>query len=84
MCATFGLVLGRGGSVGSIRHLGRDDLGALAGCGCAPEFKTVRARLGAIADRSDALAMMQAFTKVMLSNDPAADTVFYVDDHFVA
>ena len=83
LCAMFGLVLGRGGSVESIKHLGRHDLGALAGCGRAPEVKTLRARLGAIADRSDALAMMQAFTKVMLSDDPAADAVFYVDDHFV-
>ena len=82
LCAMFGLVLGRG-SIESIKHLGRADLGVLAGCGRAPELKTLRARLGAIADGSDALAMMGAFTKAMLSEDPAPDAVFYVDDHFV-
>jgi hypothetical protein len=82
LCAMFGLVLGAG-SMESIKHLGRDDLGLLAGCGRAPELKTLRARLGVIADQSDALAMMASFTKAMLAGDPARDGVFYVDDHFV-
>ena len=82
LCAMFGLVLGAG-SVESIKHLGRTDVGLLAGCGRAPELKTLRARLAAVGEDSDALAMMRTFTAAMLAVDPAPDAVFYVDDHFV-
>ena len=41
------------------------------------------ARLGALADGSDPLGLQRAFGAGMLTADPAADQVYFVDDHFV-
>ena len=40
--------------------------------------------MGALADGCDPLATQRAFAAGMLSADPAADPVYFVDDHFVA
>jgi len=48
LCALFGLALGTG-SVEATKHLGRADLGVLAGIGAAPELATLRTRLSATA-----------------------------------
>jgi transposase len=82
LCVMFGLVLGAG-SVEAIKHLGRGDLGALWGAARAPELKTLRARLGALADSADALAMQRRLTAALLAATPDTEQVFYVDDHFV-
>src|SRR5665647_2047042 len=48
-----------------------------------PQLATLRARLSALADTSDPLALQRAVAAAMLSADPAADPVYFVDDHFV-
>ena len=81
-CATLGFALGIDTVEGS-KHLGRAEAGAAVGLECVPELKTFRTRLGALADGSDPLGLQRAFAAGMLAADPAADPVYFVDDHFV-
>jgi hypothetical protein len=80
--ATVGFALGIDTVEGS-KHLRRAEAGAAVGLATVPELKTLRTRLGALADRSDPLGLQRAFAAGMLSADPAADPVYFVDDHFV-
>jgi len=80
--ATIGFALGIDTVEGS-KHLRRAEAGAAVGLGCVPELKTFRTRLGALADGGDPLGLQRAFAAGMLSADPAADPVYFVDDHFV-
>ena len=80
--ATVGFALGIDTVEGS-KHLRRADAGAAVGLGSVPELKTLRTRLGALADGSDPLGLQRAFAAGMLSADPAAEPVYFVDDHFV-
>jgi len=81
--ATVGFALGAG-TVEGTKHLRRADAGAAAGLGVAPQLATLRARLSALADGSDPLALQRSFAAGMLKCDPAPDPVYFVDDHFVA
>ncbi len=81
-CATVGFALGIDTVEGS-KHLRRAEAGAVVGLGQVPELATLRARLGALAAGSDPLGLQRAFAAGMLTADPAADPVFFVDDHFV-
>ena len=81
--ATLGFALGVG-TVEGAKHLRRGEAGAAVGLNAIPELATLRARLGALADGCDPLATQRAFAAGMLSADPAADPVYFVDDHFVA
>ncbi len=49
-----------------------------------PELRTLRPRLGAIADGVDPLAVQRAFAKALVGADDDTQQVFFVDDHFVA
>ena len=80
--ATVGFALGIDTVEGS-KHLRRAEAGAAVGLGSVPELKTLRTRLGALADGADPLRLQRAFAAGMLSADPAADPVYFVDDHFV-
>ena len=80
--ATLGFALGIDTVEGS-KHLRRAEAGAAVGLGIVPELKTLRTRLGALADGADPLRLQRAFAAGMLSADPAADPVYFVDDHFV-
>ncbi|MDJ0315546.1 putative transposase [Arthrobacter sp. H35-D1] len=80
--ATLGFALGAGTMEG-FKHLRRGELGPTAGVETIPELATLRGRLTALADASDPLALQRAFAAGMLAFDPAADPVYYVDDHFV-
>ena len=80
--ATLGFALGID-TVEGAKHLRRGEAGAALGLVAVPELKTLRARLGALADGSDPLAIQRAFAARMLAADPAADPVYFVDDHFV-
>ena len=80
--ATVGFGLGIDTVEGS-KHLRRAEAGAAVGLGSVPELKTLRTRLGALADGADPLRLQRAFAAGMLSADPAADPVYFVDDHFV-
>jgi transposase len=66
------------------KHLRRAEAGAAVGLGSVPELKTLRTRLGALADGADPLRLQRGFAAGMLTADPAADPVYFVDDHFVA
>lgn len=81
--ATLGFALGTGTVEGG-KHLRRAEFGAAVGLVSVPELRTLRARLGALADGSDPLGLQRAFAAGMLAADPAADPVYFVDDHFVA
>jgi hypothetical protein len=81
--ATLSFALGAG-TVEGTKHLRRADAGAALGLAMTPELATLRARLSALADGSDPLMLQRAFAAGMLAADPAADPVYFVDDHFVA
>jgi hypothetical protein len=81
-CATVGFALGIDTVEGS-KHLRRAEAGAVVGLAAVPELATLRSRLGALADGSDPLGLQRAFAAGMLRADPAADPVYFVDDHFV-
>jgi transposase len=81
--ATLGFALGAG-TVEGTKHLRRGEAGAAVGLGLTPQLGTLRARLSALADNSDPLQLQRAFAAGMLAADPAADAVYFVDDHFVA
>ena len=80
--AVLGFALGAG-TVEGFKHLRRGELGPTAGIAMVPELATLRSRLSALADASDPLAVQRAFAAGMLAFDPAEDSVYYVDDHFV-
>jgi len=81
-CATIGFALGIDTVEGS-KHLRRAEAGAAVGLAMVPELATLRGRLGALADGCDPLGLQRSFAAGMLTADPAADPVFFVDDHFV-
>jgi len=80
--ATVGFALGVDTVEGS-KHLRRAEAGAAVGLAMVPELATLRGRLGALADGCDPLGLQRSFAAGMLRADPAADPVFFVDDHFV-
>ena len=82
LCAMFGLALGAG-SVEAVKHLGRADVGALAGIGTAPELATLRSRLCALADGCDPLAVLGALSRGVIATAAPPEQVFFIDDHFV-
>jgi hypothetical protein len=81
--ATLGFALGAG-TVEGTKHMRRAEAGAAVGLVVTPELATLRARLSALAERCDPLGLQRVFAAGMLATDPAADTVYFVDDHFVA
>ncbi len=81
--ATVGFALGID-TVEGAKHLRRTEAGAVLGLATIPELRTLRTRLGALADGSDPLALQRAFAKETLAADPPGSSVYYVDDHFVA
>ena len=81
-CATIGFALGVDTVEGS-KHLRRAEAGPVVGLAMVPELATLRARLAALADGSDPLGLQRTFAAGMLTADPVADPVYFVDDHFV-
>jgi len=82
LCAMFGLALGPG-SVEAVKHLGRADLGALAGVARAPELATLRTRLSAMAEGCDPLGVQAALARGLIATAAPPEQVFFIDDHFV-
>src|SRR5664280_2546008 len=80
--ATLGFALGAG-TVEGTKHLRRGEAGAAVGLALIPQLGTLRGRLSALADSCDPLQLQRAFAAGMLAADPAADAVYFVDDHFV-
>ena len=81
--ATLGFALGID-TVEGAKHLRRAEAGVAVGLSSIPELRTLRTRLGALADGTDPLALQRVFAAGMLRTDPAPDPVYFVDDHFVA
>jgi hypothetical protein len=80
--ATLGFALGAG-TVEGTKHMRRAEAGAAVGLVVTPELATLRVRLSALADNADPLGLQRAFAAGMLAADPAEETVYFVDDHFV-
>ena len=80
--ATLGFALGAG-TVEAAKHLRRAEAGVAVGLAATPALGTLRSRLSALAEHCDPLGLQRAFAAGMLAADPAADTVYFVDDHFV-
>ncbi len=80
--ATLGFALGAA-TVEGTKHLRRAEAGAAVGLTATPELGTLRARCSALAGACDPLGLQRAFAAGMLAADPAADAVYFVDDHFV-
>jgi transposase len=83
LCGVFAFALGTSSLEGS-KHLQLADAGLLAGIERFPHLRSLRPRLGALADRVDPLAVQVALSKAMLDADPEPPGVFFVDEHFVA
>ena len=80
--ATLGFALGID-TVEGAKHLRRAEAGVALGLTATPQLATFRARLSALADGCDPLAVQRAFAARMLAADPAGEAVYFVDDHFV-
>src|SRR5450755_4717684 len=83
VAATFAFALGSSSLEGS-KHLQLADAGLLVGVERFPHLRTLRPRLGALADSVDPLGVQVALSKAMLDSDPQPPSVFFVDEHFVA
>src|SRR5665811_1748646 len=77
-----GFALGAG-TVEAAKHLRRAEAGAAVAQAATPELGTLQARCSALAEHCDPLGLQRAFAAGMLAAGPAADTVYFVDDHFV-
>jgi len=82
LCALFGLSIGTG-SMEATKHLGRADVGALAGIVSAPELRTLRQRLASMADSCDPAGLQAAMTRGLIASAAPPEQVFFIDDHFV-
>jgi len=83
VAATFAFALGSSSLEGS-KHLQLADAGPLVGLERFPHLRTLRPRLGALADSVDPLGVQVAFAKAMLDADRDPPEVLFVDEHFVA
>jgi hypothetical protein len=65
------------------KHLIPADAGILAGIGRLPDPRTLRPRLGMIANGCDPLSLQRQLAAAMLAADAPGLHVYYADDHFV-
>jgi DNA-binding CsgD family transcriptional regulator len=71
------------GSVEATKHLIRDQIGPLAGLDRLPELRTLRPRLGELAESCDPLALQADLARAMLNAQAPLLGLYFVDDHFV-
>jgi hypothetical protein len=71
------------GSVEATKHLLRDQIGPLAGLVRLPELRTLRPRLGELAEACDPLALQTDLAAAMLNAEAPLLGLYFVDDHFV-
>ncbi len=83
LSSVFAFALGSSSLEGS-KHLLLADAGLLAGSERFPHLRTLRPRLGLLADAVDPLAVQLTLAKAMLAADREPPSVFFVDGHFVA
>jgi transposase len=70
-------------SVEASKHLVRTQVGPAAGIAALPELRTLRPRLGALAEGCDPLGLQRRLAAAMLEADAPGLGVYFVDDHFV-
>jgi hypothetical protein len=83
LCTTFGFALGASSAEGT-KHLLVTDAGALVGLDSFPHLRTLRPRLGALADLVDPIDVQVALAQAMFDADEDYPELYFVDDHFVA
>src|SRR5512144_2559829 len=71
------------GSVEATKHLLRDQIGPLAGLDRLPELRTLRPRLGELAEACDPLALQTDLATAMINAEAPLLGLYFVDDHFV-
>jgi hypothetical protein len=71
------------GSVEATKHLVRDQVGPLAGCDRLPELRTLRPRLGELAQACDPLRLQADLAAAMIAAEAPLLNLYFVDDHFV-
>ena len=71
------------GSVEATKHLLRDQVGPLAGLVRLPELRTLRPRLGGLAEACDPLRLQADLATAMLTAQAPLLGLYFVDDHFV-
>ena len=71
------------GSVEATKHLIRDQVGPLAGLDRLPELRTLRPRLGELAQACDPLRLQADLAAAMLNAEAPLLGLYFVDDHFV-
>ncbi|PZS25133.1 MAG: hypothetical protein DLM61_20540 [Pseudonocardiales bacterium] len=70
-------------SVEATKHLVRDQIGPLAGCDRLPELRTLRPRLGELAQACDPLRLQADLAAAMIAAEAPLLGLYFVDDHFV-
>jgi transposase-like protein len=71
------------GSVEATKHLIRDQIGPLAGLDRLPELRTLRPRLGELAETCDPLRLQADLAAAMIAAEAPLLDLYFVDDHFV-
>ena len=71
------------GSVEATKHLLRDQVGPLAGLDRLPELRTLRPRLGELAQACDPLRLQADLAAAMIAAETPLLNLYFVDDHFV-
>jgi transcriptional regulator with XRE-family HTH domain/enamine deaminase RidA (YjgF/YER057c/UK114 family) len=71
------------GSVEATKHLVRDQVGPLAGLAWLPELRTLRPRLGELAQACDPLRLQADLAAAMIAAEAPLLGLYFVDDHFV-
>ncbi len=71
------------GSVEATKHLVRDQIGPLAGLDRLPELRTLRPRLGELAETCDPLRLQADLAAAMIAAEAPLLGLYFVDDHFV-
>jgi hypothetical protein len=71
------------GSVEATKHLIRDQIGPLAGLDRLPELRTLRPRLGELAETCDPLRLQADLAVAMIAAEAPLLGLYFVDDHFV-
>ena len=71
------------GSVEATKHLVRAQVGPLAGLERLPELRTLRPRLGELAEACDPLRLQTNLATAMINAEAPLLNLYFADDHFV-
>jgi len=71
------------GSMEATKHLIRDQVGPLVGLARLPELRTLRPRLGELAEACDPPRLQTDLATAMINTEAPLLNLYFVDDHFV-